>query len=75
MGAMIYPESGSEQPYLRTQPFPKKKAVGQAPHLPRGLTRGGRIYGLSTEINSAAGTGPATGHKAGSHAGACNIVF
>jgi hypothetical protein len=26
--------------YLRTQPFPKKKAVGH------------RIYGLSTEINS-----------------------
>jgi len=25
--------------YLRTQPFPKKKAVGQAPHLPRGLTQ------------------------------------
>ena len=24
---------------LRTQPFPKKKAVGQAPHLPRGLTQ------------------------------------
>ena len=29
--------------YLRTQPFPEKKAVGQAPHLPRGLTQ--RLWG------------------------------
>ena len=31
-------------PYLRTQPFPKKKAVGQAPHLPHKVMtkRGGQ---------------------------------
>jgi hypothetical protein len=45
--------------YLRTQPFPKKKAVGQAPHLLRGLTQRfwasvaaeSIVIGLSTEIN------------------------
>ena len=31
---------------LRTQPFPKKKAVGQAPHLPRGLSTYSASLGL-----------------------------